>query len=46
MHSYELYFIVYPEADEEELTDIIDRVTQTIPQLPKPQVCQNRYFVL
>jgi small subunit ribosomal protein S6 len=30
MRSYELYFIVYPEADEEELTDIIERVTQTI----------------
>jgi small subunit ribosomal protein S6 len=30
MHSYELYFIVYPEADEEGLTDIIERVTQTI----------------
>lgn len=30
MHSYELYFIVYPEADEEELTAIIDKVTQTI----------------
>ncbi|TEU10681.1 MAG: 30S ribosomal protein S6 [Anaerolineales bacterium] len=30
MHSYELYFIVYPEADEEELTAIIDKITQTI----------------
>jgi small subunit ribosomal protein S6 len=30
MHSYELYFIVYPDADEEELTTIIDKVTQTI----------------
>jgi small subunit ribosomal protein S6 len=30
MRSYELYFIVYPEADEEELTAIIDKITQTI----------------
>lgn len=30
MYSYELYFIVYPDADEEELTAIIDKVTQTI----------------
>jgi small subunit ribosomal protein S6 len=30
MHSYELYFIVYPEADEEGLTAIIDKITQTI----------------
>ncbi len=30
MHSYELYVIIYPEADEEELTDILDKVTQTI----------------
>ena len=30
MHSYELYFIVYPEADEEELTAIVDKVSQTI----------------
>ena len=30
MYNYELYFIVYPEADEEELTAIIDKVTQTI----------------
>lgn len=30
MRSYELYFIVYPEADEEELTAIIEKVTQTI----------------
>jgi small subunit ribosomal protein S6 len=30
MRDYELYFIVYPEADEEELTAIIDEVTQTI----------------
>lgn len=30
MHSYELFFIVYPEADEEELTATIDKVTQTI----------------
>jgi small subunit ribosomal protein S6 len=30
MCSYELYFIVYPDADEEELTAIIDKITQTI----------------
>jgi len=30
MRSYELYFIVYPDADEEELTAIIDKITQTI----------------
>lgn len=30
MRSYELYFIVYPEADEEELTSIINKITQTI----------------
>ncbi len=30
MQSYELYFIVYPEADEEELTAIIDKITQTV----------------
>ena len=30
MRSYELYFIVYSEADEEELTAIIDKVTETI----------------
>jgi small subunit ribosomal protein S6 len=30
MHSYELYFIAYPDADEEELTAIIDKITQTI----------------
>lgn len=30
MRSYELYFIVYPEADEKELTAIIDRITETI----------------
>lgn len=30
MRSYELYFIVYPEADEEELTAITDKITQTI----------------
>jgi small subunit ribosomal protein S6 len=30
MHSYELYFIVYPEADEEELTAIIAKITQTV----------------
>jgi small subunit ribosomal protein S6 len=30
MRSYELYFIVYPEADEEELTATVDEITETI----------------
>jgi small subunit ribosomal protein S6 len=30
MLDYELYLIVYPEADEEELTATVDKVTQTI----------------
>ena len=30
IRSYELYFIVYPEADEEELTATIDKITETI----------------
>ena len=30
MRSYELYFIVYPETDEEELAATIDKVTETI----------------
>jgi len=30
MRNYELYFIVYPQADEEELTAITDKIVGTI----------------
>ena len=30
MRSYKLHFIVYPEADEEGLKAIVDKITQTI----------------